>query len=148
MGNAKKKDVVLHGPRGDLPVKAHDRVGRQLAMLFECRCLGTDVLQTAAKYGYSRQRYFQVQQAFRSGGTAALMPRKPGPRGKHVRTEVFGSQVVRHKFLDPDASAEVIAQKMRQCGLKTSIRSVQRTIAEYGLQKKTVCIPTASAARH
>jgi hypothetical protein len=47
-------------------------------------------------------------------------------------------QVIRHRFLDPEASAEVIAQKLCQSGWEISIRSVQRVIEEFGLQKKTV----------
>ena len=46
--------------------------------------------------------------------------------------------MIRHRFLDPDASAEVIAQKLCQSGWEISIRSVQRVIEEFGLQKKTL----------
>jgi hypothetical protein len=46
-------------------------------------------------------------------------------------------QVIRHRFLDPDASADVIAQKLRQAGFVVSTRTVERVIATFGLQKKT-----------
>jgi hypothetical protein len=46
--------------------------------------------------------------------------------------------VIRHRFLDPDASAEVIAQKLRQCEWPISTRSVERVIEQFGLQKKTL----------
>ena len=42
-----------------------------------------------------------------------------------------------HRFLDPDASPEVIAQKLTQCGMHISTRSVERIIERFGLQKKT-----------
>ena len=42
------------------------------------------------------------------------------------------------RFLDPQASTAVIAQKLRQTGLPISNRSVERVIAEFGLQKKTL----------
>jgi hypothetical protein len=45
--------------------------------------------------------------------------------------------VIRHRFLDPQISPEVIAQKLVQCGYPISTRSVERVISEYGLQKKT-----------
>ena len=38
-------------------------------------------------------------------------------------------------------TAEVIAQKLRQAGFQASTRSVERVIAEYGLQKKTLQVP-------
>jgi len=37
-----------------------------------------------------------------------------------------------------DASTDVIAQKLRQAGWVISTRSVERTIAYFGLQKKTL----------
>jgi hypothetical protein len=49
--------------------------------------------------------------------------------------------VIRHRFLDPDASAEVVAQKLCQSGWEISIRSVQRVIEEFGPQKKTLSVP-------
>jgi hypothetical protein len=51
-------------------------------------------------------------------------------------------QVIRHRFLDAEASVEVIAQKLSQSGRKISQRSVQRVIEEYGLQKKTLSMPS------
>ena len=46
-------------------------------------------------------------------------------------------QIIRYRFLDPDSSPEVIAQKLRQCGYPISASSVKRVIAQFGLQKKT-----------
>ena len=54
--------------------------------------------------------------------------------------------VIRHRFLDPDASAAVIAQKLVQTGVVLSIRSVERIIQDYGLQKKTLPMPPVPAA--
>ena len=45
-------------------------------------------------------------------------------------------QVLRYRFLDPDSSPEVIAQKLRQREFPISDRSVSRIIADYGIQKK------------
>ena len=44
--------------------------------------------------------------------------------------------MIRARFLDPDATAEVIASNLRQDGHLISTRSVQRIISSYGLQKK------------
>ena len=59
-----------------------------------------------------------------------------GPKHNYRRTDELVRQVIRHRFLDPEASADVIAQKLRQTGLPISTRSVERVIADYGLQKK------------
>lgn len=140
MEKTSKAMILLEGPAGALPIKTEDKLAVQLAMLFEGKCLGLGPTQAATKYGYSKQRYFQLLHAFEQGGVAAIKPKKTGPQRNYVRTEEVVTQIIRHRFLDPDATAEVIAQKMRQAGYPVSIRSVERTITEFGLQKKTLSV--------
>ena len=132
------RSFLCEGPSGSLPIAAKDKVARKLAMLIEGKCLGLGPSQAASKYGYSRQRFFQVLHTFLEGGSDALADKKTGPKSNYVRTESVVTQVIRHRFLDPDANAAVIAQKMRQTGVKVSQRSVERVIADHGLQKKTL----------
>lgn len=134
---------VLAGPAGELPVAPGDELTRKLAMLLEGHCRGLGATAAARKYGYSKQRYYQLLKAFRQGGAAALQNAKRGPKTNYRRTPQLVQLVVRQRFLDPDASAAVIAQKLTQAGWKISTRSVERVIAEFGLQKKT---PRLSAA--
>jgi transposase len=111
-------------------------------MLIEGECEGAGPSAAARKFGYSRQRYHQLLRAFREGGARALASAKRGPRRNYRRTDEAVRQVIRHRFLDPDASAEVIAQKLTQRGWALSVRSVQRVLGEYGLQKKTPPLPS------
>ena len=99
--------------------------------------MGVCPSEAAKKYGYTKQRYYQVLDSFMEDGSDGLSDKKRGPKNKHVRTKEVINQIIRHRFLDPDASAAVIAQKMCQSGINVSKRSVERTITEYGLQKKT-----------
>src|SRR5207244_7130500 len=86
--------------------------------------------------GLTRQRYYQVLHLFQKQGARSLQPQKSGPKTNYVRTDEVERQVIRHRFLDPDASADIIAQKLRQAGFPVSTRSVERVIEKYGLQKK------------
>lgn len=134
-------DLASHtivGEHGSLIVPADDAVARKLFMLVEGECQGLGPNQAAAKYGFSRQRYFQVRNAFRDGGTAALVGKTRGPKTQYRRTDELQRQVIRHLFLDPKATVQVIGQKLRQTGFIISDRSVQRVISDYGLQKKTL----------
>lgn len=140
--------VTLEGPCGALPIRKNDTLAVHLAMIFEGECNGLGPTKAGKKYGYSKQRYFQLLHAFRQGGTAAIIPKKTGPRNNFVRTDEAVTQILRHRFLDPDASAEVIAQKMRQTGIVVSTRSVERTITEYGLQKKTLRVSQPRRRTH
>lgn len=134
----KNPNIYLEGPAGKLSINSKDKVARQLGMIFEGECTELGPIRAARKYGYSKQRYFQILHAFKEGGTDAIMPKKTGPKKNFVRTENVVTQIIRHRFLNPDAQAEVIAQKMRQSGIQVSTRSVERTITEHGLQKKTL----------
>jgi hypothetical protein len=134
-------DRRIVGPAGELVVPAGDELTPRLMMLIEGQCEGLGAAAAALKHGLTRQRYYQVLKQFHGGGVLALQPRRRGPKSNHVRTDELQKQVIRHRFLDPDASADVIAQKLRQAGFQVSTRSVERVIEEYGLQKKTLPLP-------
>lgn len=135
------------GDAGTLSVPQNDEVTRRLALLLEGECdLGPKA--AAEKFACSRGRYFQLRQQFQQFGAAGLVPQKRGPKTNYRRTPENERQVIRHRFLDPEASAEVIAQKLVQSGTTISIRSVERIIQDYALQKKTLSTsPTAAADR-
>jgi transposase len=139
---------LIVGERGSLVVSESDEITRKLAMLIEGECEGLGPLQAAAKFGFSKQRYFQLRDAFQEHGAKALLSKVRGPKTHYRRTDEVIRQVIRHRFLDPDASTEVIAQKLRQTGFAISTRSVERVIAEFGLQKKTLSMsPKGKTAR-
>ena len=129
------------GPAGDLLLPDGDEITPRLLMLIEGQCEGLGTARAAQKYGLSRQRYYQVQKQFQENGLLALFSQKRGPKSNSVRTDEVERQVIRHRFLDPDASVDIIAQKLRQAGFAISTRSVDRVIEMYGLQKKTLSLP-------
>ncbi len=137
MDETGSKFIELKGPKGSLTISIDDEVGRKLAMLIEGKCLGLGPSKAAEKYGYTKQRFYQLLAAFEQNGSAALVSKKKGPKRNYIRTENAVTQVIRYRFLDPDANAAIIAQKMRQTGISISQRSVERILADYGLQKKS-----------
>jgi hypothetical protein len=138
---------ALVGPGGILNVREDDEITRKLWMLIEGECEDAGPLQAAEKFGFSKQRYFQLRAAFQQFGAIGLRSQKRGPKTHYRRTAEIVRQIIRHRFLDGDASGEVIAQKLRQTGWVISTRSVDRVIAEYGLQKKTPPLPTGRSSR-
>ena len=130
--------LALTGPAGSLPIHAGNPAELKFAMLAEGECLSGGPAAAAEKFGFSRQRYYQLLKGFKESGLTALENRKPGPKRNYRRTEHAIQEVIRHRYLDPEASPEVIAQKLIQCGHRISSRSVQRIISDYGLEKKTV----------
>jgi hypothetical protein len=128
----------LVGPSGSILLPDDDEITRKLAMLFEGQCEGLGPSHAARKFGYSRQRYFKLLELFKAQGALALQSKARGPKSDYRRTQEMVRQIIRHRFLDPDASAEVIAQKLQQSRHLISIRSVERVISDFGLQKKTL----------
>ena len=137
--------LIVEGAAGRLE-GPDEEVTRKFAMLIEGQCEGAGPSKAAARFGYSKQRYFQLLHALEQKGLEALHSRKRGPKGPLRRTPDVVQEIIRHRFLDPDASADVIAQKLRQSGRPISRRSVEQTITDWGLQKKTARRP--AAGRH
>jgi hypothetical protein len=129
---------AIVGDHGTLSVVDGDTISRKLAMLIEGECEGIGPIKAAKKYGLTKQRYFQLRDAYLEHGATGLSCKPRGPKINYRRTDELQRQVIRHRFLDPAASADVIAQKLRQTGFVISTRSVERVIADYGLQKKTL----------
>lgn len=147
MWNFDRETSVLVGSGGQLAVDPDDQIACKILMLVQGECGTESRTKVAAAYGYSRQRYFQVRQAYQAGGAAALANHKRGPKGNYRRTDDVVRQIIQYRFLDGDLSAEVIAQKLRQQGRQIAARSVQRVIEDYGLQKKTLQESTANPRR-
>jgi transposase len=128
--------ISIKGIKGkDFIVDQKDSLSMKLSMLFEGHCT-IGVHEAIKKYGYTEQRYYQLLQKYQEGGAPALIDNKRGSDKQPVRTKDTINQIIRLRFLDPFSSAGVISQKLNQIGHKVSKRSVERTITEYGLQKK------------
>lgn len=129
------------GPTGNLVIPPNDPITPRLLMLIEGECEGLGRMRAAQKHGLSRQRYYQLHKQFQEQGALGLPDQKRGPKTNYVRTDEVERQVIRHRFLDPDASVDIIAQKLRQAGFAVSTRSVERVVEKYGLPKKPLSLP-------
>ena len=135
--------ILLHGKTDQLEIKKNDSLAMKLAMLFEGVTTDVPKKELAKKYGYTREHYYHLKGQFEKFGSEGLIDKKTGPKNSTKRTDVVNNQIIRFRFLDPDASVEVIGQKMRQLGFNISDRSVSRTIQQYGLQKKTAYVKSS-----
>ena len=129
------KEKVING-RFKLTVKSSDKTLWKFMMLLEAASSDESIDEIAKKYGYTREYFYQIKKAYEEGGSQALSDKPKGPKRNYKRTEEIEKQIVRHRFLDPEANSEVITQKMKQAGYNISQRSVERTINKFGLQKK------------
>jgi len=127
----------IEGLTGKLEIDFNDKLAKKMGMLFEINCLGKSPQAVAERYGYTKQRYYQILNSFRKEGSEGIMEKKTGPVKNRILTDTVTSQIIRYRFLDPESTIDVIVQKLRQNGIKVSKRSVERVITKHGLQKKT-----------
>lgn len=120
-----------------MSIKPTDTVAWKLSMLYEATTANANKIGSIAKkYGYTREHFYVIKKKFDESGSEGLRDKPKGPKRNYKRTKELEKQIIRHRFLDPEASSEVITQKLQQAGHNISQRSVERTINVYGLQKK------------
>ena len=95
--------LLLEGPAGLIVVPPDDEIVLKLSMLFEGQCEGLGATAAAEKFGFSRQRYYQLLAVLHAAGAEALKNAKRGPKTLYRRTDEVQRQVIRHRFLDPAA---------------------------------------------
>lgn len=134
-------EILIKGIKEkDFIIDEKDSLSIKLLMLYEGHCT-IGVHESIKKYGYTEQRYYQLLDKYKKEGSQGLIDKKTGSDKRPVRTKEVVNQIIRQRFLDPFASATVLAQKITQTGYKISKRSVERTITEYGLKKNTCSEP-------
>jgi transposase len=134
-------EILIKGIKEkDFIIDEKDRLSVKLAMLIEGHST-IGVHEAIKKYGYTEQRYYQLLDKYLKDGSQGLIDKKTGSDKKPVRTKEVVNQIIRLRFLDPIASAAVLAQKLTQTGYKVSKRSVERTITEFGLKKNACSEP-------
>ena len=133
---------IENGNGKKFEIKENDTPSIKFIMLIEGE---TKIGRKAAceKYHFSEPRYFQLLRNYKENGFSALINKKRGSEKKPVRTKEVIKKIINLRYLDPFASPQVIAQKIKQEGYRVSVRSVERTITEYGLQKKRMFLTKA-----
>ena len=134
-----KTQLRFTGPGGSLRVPNDDEVCRRLAMLIEGQCEGLGPANAAQKYDFTRQRYYQILAAFYAEGARGLAPANPRtqdrlPPHRSGRPPGHPLSFPRSRLLPPPSSLKKSANRSHTI----SQRSVERIIADYGLQKKTL----------
>jgi transposase len=126
----------IRGPGGALALRPEDVAAWDLAMLIAGETSGRPLQEILAEFGRSRSSYYEKLQRFREGGLAALAPRPCGPRGPWRRPLTVVSRIVSARLRDPALPVETIAAELQQQGVRISVRSVERTLAEFGLTRR------------
>lgn len=112
-------------------------------MLVEGETSGRPLEEVLAQFGRSRSTYYEKLRRFRDLGVEGLLARPPGPRHAWRRPLEVVRFVVAARLRDPGRSATQIAGDLSRRGHAVSVRSVERTLTQFGLTRR----PPASTER-
>jgi transposase len=109
---------------------SRDMVQVKYEMVRGTREDGASVTAAASAAGLSRQSFYQAAAALEEGGLAALVPRRPGPKGGHKLTAEVIAWIGERKAADPGLqAAQLAAMVQEQFGIAVHPRSVQRALS-------------------
>lgn len=130
--------LEVKGPGGTLRIPADDVAAYDLAMLVQGETSGRPLEEVLAAFGRSRSTYYEKLHRFDEHGLAGLVPRPPGPQGPWRRPIDILRFVVSTRIRRPEQSAAAIAAELERLGHRISVRSVERTLSQFGLTRTPV----------
>jgi len=125
----------ITGPGGTLPLRAGDDASLDLLMLIEGETSGRPLEEILTRFGRSRSTYYEKLRRFREQGLEGLLSRPPGPRSAWRRPLEVVRFIVTARMRDPERGAAAIAEDLARAGHAVSIRSVERTLTQFGLTR-------------
>lgn len=126
---------AIRGPGGTLPLRSEDEAARDLHMLIEGETSGRPLDDVLSAFGRSRSTYYEKLRRFREQGLEGLIAKPPGPRTAWRRPLEVVRYIVRARLRDGTRSAADIASELDRLGHSVSIRTVERTLTQFGLTR-------------
>jgi transposase len=109
---------------------ARDLVQVKYEMVRRVRVDGDAVSRSVAAFGFSRPSFYEAAAALDTGGLAALVPARPGPRRAHKLTEEVVAFARRRLEADPSLrSVDLVEAIAERFGVRVHPRSVERALA-------------------
>ena len=135
----------IKGPGGVLTVRPEDEAALDLVMLVEGETSGQDLAEVLLRFGRSRSTYYEKLRRYRERGLEGLIARPPGPKAPWRRPLEVVRFIVTTRLRHPEKSAAEIAEDLAREGHPVSMRSVERTLTQFGLTRST---PRNAATTH
>jgi transposase len=109
---------------------ARDIVQVKYEMVRRVRVDGEAVSHSAAAFGFSRPSFYEAASAIDTGGLAALVPARPGPRRAHKLNDEVVAYAHAQLEADPSLrSADLVTLIEERFGIRVHPRSVERALA-------------------
>jgi len=115
-------------------------------MLIDGETSGRPLDEVLSQFGRSRSTYYEKLRRFREQGVEGLLERPPGPRSSWRRPLEVVRFIVRTRLSKPTRSAALIAGDLLRLGHAVSVRSVERTLTQFGLTRAPARVAATEAA--
>ena len=114
---------------------SRDLVQVKYEMVRRVRTESKTVTEAAGAFGMSRFTYYKVESSFQQEGLPGLVPKKPGPHGKHKLTPEVLAFIEKEIAKDPSLHIQGFLDLLKErFGLTVHRRTVERALG--GLKKK------------
>ena len=108
---------------------SNDKLQVKYEMLRSHEVEGLPVNRAAELFGYTRQGFYQIQQAFREEGTAGLVEKKRGRKGPVKCTPEIVAFIVRQKQAEPELSGRELAERvLEEHGVRMHRRTIEKVV--------------------
>jgi transposase len=109
---------------------ARDIVQVKYEMVRRVRMDGEAVSHSAAAFGFSRPSFYEAAAAIDTGGLAALVPARPGPRRAHKLNDEVVAYARAQLEAEPSLrSVDLVTLIEERFGIRVHPRSVERALA-------------------
>jgi transposase len=109
---------------------ARDVVQVKYEMVRRVRVEGDTVSASVAAFGFSRPSFYEAAAAIDTGGLAALVPARPGPRRAHKLSDEVVTELRQLLEADPSLRAgDLVAVVAERFGITVHPRSIERALA-------------------
>lgn len=128
--NPRPEKVIDEQFRSSEFFDARDMVQVKYEMVRRVQMDGQPVSRSADAFGLSRPSFYEAAAALESGGLAALVPARPGPRRAHKLTEEVVAFARARLESDSSLRSRDLAEAIwEQFGIRVHPRSVERALA-------------------
>ena len=120
-----------------------DRVQVKYEMVRRHRIDGRPVTEVAARFGVSRQAFYEAAAAFAAQGIPGLVPRRPGPKRAHKCTDAILDYVEHWRAgEDVQPSEPLPAAVTRRFGVTIHARSLDRAVVRRKKKRRPGATPS------
>jgi transposase len=107
----------------------NDKLQVKYEMLRSHEVEAVPIHYAAQLFGYTRQGFYQVQQAFRDQGMAGLLEKKRGRKGPVKCTPEIVAFLVGEKQREPELSGRALAERvLEELGVRVHRRTVEKVV--------------------